>query len=134
MIPVSPAPASVAATLAAAIQRSGKRQREIASEVGYLRPNIVTMFKQGHTRVPLDVAPALAQAVGLDPVGFLRACLGEYDPRLLEVLDEAFGDALSENERLLIRQWRSRTAGADPVPSAGLLDRMTQPVSPSPSR
>ena len=48
------------------IERSGRTQREIATALGYGRSNIVTMFKQGTTRVPGDKVPALADALGVE--------------------------------------------------------------------
>lgn len=31
-----------------------KNQREIAAEIGYDKPNMISMFKRGETKVPLD--------------------------------------------------------------------------------
>ncbi|SFE92078.1 hypothetical protein SAMN04515678_12321, partial [Roseivivax sediminis] len=46
--------------IADAIEASGKSQREIASEMGYERPNVVSMMKNGDMRMPLERIPAFA--------------------------------------------------------------------------
>ena len=39
-----------------------KTQREIAAEVGYEMPNIISMFKRGESKVPLQKIPLLSQS------------------------------------------------------------------------
>jgi plasmid maintenance system antidote protein VapI len=70
------------------IVRSSKTQREIALEIGYERPNIITMFKQGRTKVPIEVVPRLAKALDEDPAFLLRMALREYMPEVLKVIEE----------------------------------------------
>ena len=36
-----------------------KTQREIATEIGYDKPNMISMFKTGEAKVPLCKIPAL---------------------------------------------------------------------------
>ena len=51
--------------LAYHIDRSALTQREIANACGYLRPNIVSMIKQGETRLPLERLGAMADVLGV---------------------------------------------------------------------
>ena len=44
-----------------------KTQAEIAEEAGFVNPNMVTMIKQGATKLPIDRVPALAKALEVDP-------------------------------------------------------------------
>lgn len=93
-----------------AIAHSPRSQKQIARAVGFNHPNVLSMIKAGATRVPLERAPALADALGLDRVAFLTACLCEYQPGLFDVLDEVYGLHHSMDERLLLDTLR-RQAG-----------------------
>jgi hypothetical protein len=88
------------------INSSDKAQRQIAYEMGYEKPNIVTMFKQGTTRVPADKVPLLANALGVDRAELLRMWMEEYAPEMLAVIDDNIGMALSRNERAWVTNLR----------------------------
>lgn len=84
--------------LAAAIDNSGMTQREIADRVGFNHPNILSMLKQGDTRVPLNRIPALAQTLGMDQRRFLLLAIEEYHPGVHEVLCDVLGLPLTDAE------------------------------------
>ncbi len=44
-----------------------KSQAEIAAQAGYVNQNMITMIKQGSSKVALDRVPALARALEADP-------------------------------------------------------------------
>lgn len=77
---------TVASHLEKAIALSGKTQREIAAKVGYANPNVISMMKQGQTKVPIEKIPALAAATGTAPGPFLALALKEYMPEAWNVL------------------------------------------------
>jgi hypothetical protein len=84
-----------------------KSQREIAESIGYENPNIITMFKQGLTKIPLNRAGALATALGIDPAHFMRMVLEEYMPETWKAVEQALGRMiLSDEEELLVRTYR----------------------------
>jgi transcriptional regulator with XRE-family HTH domain len=89
------------------IAASGKTQRQIAGELGYDRPNLITMFKQGITRVPGEKVAALAHSLGADEADLLRLWLETYAPELKQTIEGALGLALSENEKAWITGLRS---------------------------
>lgn len=96
------------------IRVSGKSQVEIASELGYDKPNIITMFKQGRTRIPLDKVGPLAKALKIDPALFLKKVMGEYMPETLAALQSVLdGLQLTQNELELIAAYRQMTKGKD---------------------
>ncbi|SFE95985.1 hypothetical protein SAMN04515678_1371, partial [Roseivivax sediminis] len=72
--------------IADAIEASGKSQREIATEMGYERPNVVSMMKNGDMRMPLERIPAFAAATGVDAELMLRTAMLEYMPATWEVV------------------------------------------------
>jgi transcriptional regulator with XRE-family HTH domain len=95
-----------------------KTQRQIAAEIGYGKPNMISMFKRGEVRVPLDKIPALAKALEVDPGHLFRLALEQYWPGLGKIIEEIFGRlATSKEEALLIEPWRKATGDKDPTPT-----------------
>lgn len=90
------------------IGRSGKTQRQIALELGYDKPNIITMFKQGTTRVPPDKVSLLAISLEADPVELFRLWYETYEPHMVPIIERHFGDFLSTREKQLIKVVRRR--------------------------
>lgn len=93
----------------------GRSQREVAEMMGYTNPNIVTMFKSGKTKVPLNKTAQLAKALNVDPVFFTRLVLDEYAPDLSEVFTMLLGRAamVSDNELALLALAREATQGSE---------------------
>src|SRR5947209_7699722 len=75
-----------------------KTQREIAVEIGYDKPNMISMFKRGEMKVPLEKIPALAKAVEADPAHLFRLALEQYWPSLGETIQTIFGRTVTANE------------------------------------
>jgi len=82
----SPKPKNVAEYVSWQINLCGKKQTEIAEEVGFEKPNVITMIKQGKTKVPINKIGSFAKALEVDPVFFMKMVLGEYMPDLLEAI------------------------------------------------
>ena len=97
---------NVAEYLSAQIDMCGKSQKEIADELGYTKPNIITMFKQGITKVPVHKAPALAKAIGINEAKFLRMVMGEYMPEALKAVELHLSGLLVESEREILSVYR----------------------------
>ena len=53
----------VARFIAARILDIGKSQKDIAREVGFESANVITMIKQGATKLPLSRVSAMAKAL-----------------------------------------------------------------------
>lgn len=92
----------------------GKTQREIAEEAGFPKANIITMFKTGLTKVPLERVPALADALGVSRTYLMRLVMGEDHPALLSVMNEVFGYHVSDNEFSIIAYVREVSGYSDP--------------------
>jgi len=109
------APASATARLFSNyVNLSHLTQREIAARAGYPRPNIITMFKTGETKIPIEKIPVFAEILGIDPKRFLRVALEEYDPGVLKVIEARFGPQVSRNEHEILQEIRKRSNGSDP--------------------
>jgi hypothetical protein len=106
---------TVAQYLAFQLDSSKKTQREIANSIGYTNANVITMFKQGLTKIPIHVAPKLAAAIGIDPGHFLRMCMNEYMPELLPEIEAHIGGLCTKNEMAMIKAIRTVTKDADPA-------------------
>ena len=101
---------TVAEYLGHAIYLSGKTQKDIATEAGFNKPNVLSMMKQGLTKVPIYSLPALARACNVDPVHFIRLAMSEYHPEMWEVISKSFGESLTEDERAVLEAYRAEQA------------------------
>jgi transcriptional regulator with XRE-family HTH domain len=94
--------------------RLGRTQRDIATAIGYDKPNMISMFKTGVTKVPLEKIPALAKALDVDPAYLFRLAIQQYWPELSETIDEIFGAILTQNEAKYVRRIRELSGDTDP--------------------
>jgi transcriptional regulator with XRE-family HTH domain len=88
-----------AARLERAINSSEMTQLELAHKLGYENPNIITMFKKGSTRVPLEKVATIAGALGMDAGALLRLWFETFVPEALPALDEHMGGPLTRAEK-----------------------------------
>lgn len=106
---------TIADFIADRLAESDKTQREIAAECGFETPNIITMFKKGSTKVPLNRIGVLAKALDADPAHMLRLAMREYMPDTWEHIEDALHSTLlTANELKLVRAYREATGNADP--------------------
>jgi transcriptional regulator with XRE-family HTH domain len=92
-----------------------KSQKDIAREVGLANPNVISMWKSGRNKVPLDRVRGLAQALETDAAEmFLMAMEQDLDDASMSVIREIFGIVLTENEREWVRALRRASVGRDP--------------------
>lgn len=106
---------TVAQFLTIKINESGKTQKEIAAEIGYDAANVITMFKQGLTKLPLNTVGPIARALDVDPVYLLRLTFSEYFPETFDAIEHALGTTfVTENERKMLDEFRRSTNGSDP--------------------
>jgi transcriptional regulator with XRE-family HTH domain len=71
---------TVAEYLNAQIDLCGKSQADIAAEMGLEKPNVITMFKQGKSKLPLSRVGAMAKALNIDPTFLFQLVMSEYEP------------------------------------------------------
>jgi hypothetical protein len=112
---MKPKTSKVATFFAFHVDNSKKTQKEIAEEVGYTSTNIITMFKQGLTKIPIPMAPKLAKALGIDPAHFTRMGIEEYMPDLLPQLETVLpGRLYTPHEEEILQVIRDGTKNRDP--------------------
>jgi transcriptional regulator with XRE-family HTH domain len=85
---------TVAKYISHQLMMCGKSQIEVANEIGYDNPNVITMFKQGKTKLPIVKVKLLAKALGVDPVFLLKLVMTEYMPDTWDVVSEILGGSI----------------------------------------
>lgn len=88
----------VAALVAEQIRITGKKQLQIAEEAGFDNPNVITMIKQGRTKLPLGKVGPMAKALELDPTALLKLCIKEYQPETWEAISPYMDEMLTADE------------------------------------
>lgn len=100
-------PRSVAEYINWQINLCGKSQIEIAKETGFDKPNIITMIKQGKTKLPMEKIGKFAKAIEVDPIHLFKLCMSEYWPDTWSEIQRILGQpALTVNEMEIIETVR----------------------------
>jgi len=87
--------------------------KEVALRLGYNTPNLIRMFRQGRMKVPLDLVPALADAIGANRSKLMDRALHEYLPATIRALILCHS-GLTDNELALVSFIRKISNDADP--------------------
>lgn len=87
-------PSNVASLVTQLINDCNKTQKQIATESGFAKTNIITMIKSGRTKFPIRRTKDFAESVGCDPYMLLETILAEYMPVVLEILETKSHGAL----------------------------------------
>lgn len=93
-----------------------KSQKDIARDLGYDKPNIITMFKKGDAKVPLDKAYLLARSLQVDPALVLRLVLEQttFTDGARESIRKIIGNIVTDNELEIINFIRGCSDRKDP--------------------
>ncbi|GGK64993.1 helix-turn-helix domain-containing protein [Amphritea balenae] len=81
----------VACFVMQAVNNSRKTQVQIAKEVGFYRPNVISMIKTGRMKLPVNKVQGFADAVDVDPVELLSLVLEEDQPEVWRALTHILG-------------------------------------------
>ncbi|UUZ75397.1 hypothetical protein LP414_27155 [Polaromonas sp. P1(28)-13] len=79
---------TVAEYLTGQIDLCGKAQHELAKECGYANANIITMLKQGRSKLPMGRVGVMAKALGVDPLFLFSLVMNEYEPETWATIQE----------------------------------------------
>lgn len=94
--------------------RGVRNQREIADIAGYANQNMITMIKQGHTKVAIDRVAGLAKALDADLGKLMRMALEQsFTPDAIRDLEMALG--VTRNEKRLLDVVREASKESDPL-------------------
>lgn len=84
----------------------GKKQLEIAEEAGFENPNVITMIKQGRTKLPLGKVGLVAKALDVDPIYLLKLCIEEYQPETWEAIGPLLEEMVTKDELDIVKAIR----------------------------
>ena len=85
----------------------GKKQLEIAEEAGFENPNVITMIKQGRTKLPLGKVGLVAKALEIDPMYLLKLCIEEYQPETWEAIRPFMDEVVTKDEMHIVKVIRN---------------------------
>jgi hypothetical protein len=112
---IAKATPTVAEYLAHQISFCGRDQTEVARDCGYANPNVISMFKKGTTKLPLNKVGTMAKAIGADPAFLLRLVMKEYYGEAWDsILEILKAPPVSDNEAEILEIIRS-VNGSDPA-------------------
>lgn len=95
--------------------RSRKSQIVIATEAGFVNPNMVSMIRSGASKLALDRVPALAVALECDPKHLFRMALEQtWGSTAARAIDEIFGTIVTKNEVAWLEEIRDASGQTDP--------------------
>ncbi|WP_373568634.1 XRE family transcriptional regulator [Paracoccus actinidiae] len=84
-----------------------------------MNPNLISMFKTGASKIPLDRVPSLARALEVDPAYLMQLALEQAVGRTAAVaLIEVFGPPTTINERAWLEEIREASGQTDPKMTA----------------
>jgi predicted XRE-type DNA-binding protein len=82
---------------------SRKSQKEVAEEVGFVTPNVLSIMKKGATKLAIDRVPAMAKALDLELITVMLPALRQYfTEETIDAIRDAFTSAETDTERLIL--------------------------------
>ena len=89
----------------------GRPQKEIAAQCGYPNPNIITMFKKGSSKLPIEKVGLMAGALGIDAAYLLQLTMTEYHPETWREIEAILGSGriVTQDEFTLVKLIRQHT-------------------------
>ncbi len=93
-----------------------RTQIDIATAAGFENPNMISMLKNGATKLPLDRVLAMAAALDTDPRRLFMLALGQegYETQQ-SALEEIFRTVVTANESKWLFEIRDASDNTDPV-------------------
>lgn len=95
--------------------RPKKTQITIASEAGFVNPNMLAMIKAGAAKLPLDRVAALATALECDSVLLFQLAIEQLGGDTTELaIKQIFGTLVTENEVAWLEEIRRASGNTNP--------------------
>lgn len=104
-----------------------KTQKEVAFEIGYDKPNIVSMWKAGTAKVPFEKLYLLARSLDVDPALLLKLALAQNwaNPGAQEAIEKIVGHIVTDNEAEIVRFIREQTKNSNPSLTPELQEKLS---------
>ncbi len=95
--------------------KSRKSQLQIANEAGFPNPNMITMIKNGTSKLALDRIPSMSHALECDPRFLMRLALDQaVGDTAAAAIIEIFGTPVTANELGWLYELRDASSDSDP--------------------
>lgn len=95
--------------------RPTKSQISIATEAGFVNPNMLAMMKNGSAKLPLDRVVGLAKALECDPRLLFKLALEQTgEDTTARAVEEIFGTIVTRNEQAWLEEMRDASGHSDP--------------------
>ncbi|MEP2531194.1 XRE family transcriptional regulator [Shimia sp.] len=92
-----------------------KSQLQIASETGFPNANMVTMIKNGTSKLAMDRVPSMARALECDPAYLMRLAMEQaMGDTAAEAIVEVFDTPVTKNELGWLQVIREASNNTDP--------------------
>lgn len=92
-----------------------KTQLKIAIEAGFVQPNMLSMFKNGSNKLPLDRVVGLAKALECDPAFLFKLALEQLGGDTTgTAIEQIFGTIVTRNEVAWLEEIRKASDHSDP--------------------
>lgn len=101
-----------------------KTNEEVASEFGYARANIVSMWRTGKTRVPLKIVPKLARLLDVSVAQLMSMWVEQYLPDSEPEILGMFNRLVSKNEAIVVETVRYAKRDEDTKPTVEQLEKV----------
>lgn len=103
---------SVANYISQQLSLCGKTQAVVCADLGYENANVLTMFKQGKTKLPISKVKALANSLEVDSIYLLKLVMTEYMPNTWDVIQDILGRTIiTESETQILKIIREGSEG-----------------------
>lgn len=95
--------------------KAKKSQSQIASEAGFPNPNMISMIKNGTSKLALDRVPSMSHALGCDPAYLMRLSLEQaIGDTAAQAIVEIFGTPVTANELGWLQEIRNASDHSNP--------------------
>lgn len=96
-----------------------KSQADIARQAGFPNPNMISMLKNGSSKLALDRVPSLAKALECDAALLFRMALEQLDTSTTDTaIQQIFRTIVTENEAAWLDAIRAASENTDPALTA----------------
>lgn len=103
-------------------RRTNMTNEELADDMGYARSNIISMWRTGKSRIPLERLPDLSRLLNVSLAELLPMWMEQYAPTMRVEVGKMFNRLVTENEFFeVIEAIRQVSASSNPKPSRAQL-------------
>lgn len=112
-------------------RRTNMTNEELADDMGYARSNIISMWRTGKSRIPLERLPDLSRLLNVSMAELLPMWMEQYAPQIRVEVGKMFNRLVTENEFEVIEAIRQVSESSNPKPSRAQLKAVREAFAKS---